>query len=280
MTGKEKCKLLRQIRQEIAETNGIVYITTDCTYEGDDCKGTCPKCDEEIAYLDAELNRKIADGELITLAGLSLNTFQLGVAETKEISKGFGSDDIPTMGNMVAEKRNPPISGCLELTIEELDLSVRSFNCLKRANINTVADLTQKTMDDMMKVRNLGRKSLEEVIKKLAELGLSLKEDEESMHEGDLIVEEGGLSEEADHGKLLEMSIEELDLSVRSYNCLKRADLNTVGDLLCKSKDDLIRETLLGRKSVEEVINKLTMMGLSLRDGDDDSEEVSTGDLW
>lgn len=280
MTGKEKCKLLRQIRQEIAETNGIVYITTDCTYEGDDCKGTCPKCDEEIAYLDAELNRKIADGELITLAGLSLDTFQLGVAETKEISKGFGSDDIPTMGNMVAEKRNPPISGCLELTIEELDLSVRSFNCLKRANINTVADLTQKTMDDMMKVRNLGRKSLEEVIKKLAELGLSLKEDEESMHEGDLIVEEGGLSEEADHGKLLEMSIEELDLSVRSYNCLKRADLNTVGDLLCKSKDDLIRETLLGRKSVEEVINKLTMMGLSLRDGDDDSEEVSTGDLW
>lgn len=280
MTGKEKCKLLRQIRQEIAETNGIVYITTDCTYEGDDCKGTCPKCDEEIAYLDAELNRKIADGELITLAGLSLDTFQLGVAETKEISKGFGSDDIPTMGNMVAEKRNPPISGCLELTIEELDLSVRSFNCLKRANINTVADLTQKTMDDMMKVRNLGRKSLEEVIKKLAELGLSLKEDEESMHEGDLIVEEGGLSEEADHGKLLEMSIEELDLSVRSYNCLKRADLNTVGDLLCKSKDDLIRETLLGRKSVEEVINKLTMMGLSLRDGDNDSEEVSTGDLW
>lgn len=70
MTGKEKCKLLRQIRKEIAETNGIVYITTDCTYEGDDCLGTCPKCDEEIAYLDAELNRKIADGELITLAGL------------------------------------------------------------------------------------------------------------------------------------------------------------------------------------------------------------------
>lgn len=61
MTGKEKCKLLRQIRKEIAETNGIVYITTDCTYDGDDCRGTCPKCDEEIAYLDAELNRKIAD---------------------------------------------------------------------------------------------------------------------------------------------------------------------------------------------------------------------------
>jgi DNA-directed RNA polymerase subunit alpha len=62
----------------------------------------------------------------------------------------------------------------LELTIEELDLSVRSFNCLKRANINTVADLISKTEDDMMKVRNLGRKSLEEVINKLAMMGLSL----------------------------------------------------------------------------------------------------------
>ena len=62
----------------------------------------------------------------------------------------------------------------LELTIEELDLSVRSFNCLKRANINTVADLISKTEEDMMKVRNLGRKSLEEVIDKLAQMGLSL----------------------------------------------------------------------------------------------------------
>ena len=62
----------------------------------------------------------------------------------------------------------------LELTIEELDLSVRSFNCLKRANINTVADLISKTEEDMMKVRNLGRKSLEEVINKLAMMGLSL----------------------------------------------------------------------------------------------------------
>jgi len=61
-----------------------------------------------------------------------------------------------------------------ELTIEELDLSVRSFNCLKRANINTVEDLISKTEDDMMKVRNLGRKSLEEVINKLAMMGLSL----------------------------------------------------------------------------------------------------------
>ena len=66
----------------------------------------------------------------------------------------------------------------LELTIEDLDLSVRSYNCLKRANINTVADLTEKTEDEMIKVRNLGRKSLEEVKKKLQELNLSLSQGE------------------------------------------------------------------------------------------------------
>ena len=62
----------------------------------------------------------------------------------------------------------------MELPIEEMDLSVRSYNCLKRAGINTVEELCNKTSEDMMKVRNLGRKSLEEVLAKLKELGLSL----------------------------------------------------------------------------------------------------------
>ncbi|MFW0968211.1 MAG: DNA-directed RNA polymerase subunit alpha [Thermacetogeniaceae bacterium] len=67
----------------------------------------------------------------------------------------------------------------LEMPIEEMELSVRSFNCLKRAGINTVGDLTMRTVEEMMKVRNLGKKSLEEVEKKLAELGYSLKKSEE-----------------------------------------------------------------------------------------------------
>ena len=65
------------------------------------------------------------------------------------------------------------------MTIEELDLSVRSFNCLKRAGINTVEDLISKTEEDMMRVRNLGRKSLEEVVEKLESLGYKLRRDEE-----------------------------------------------------------------------------------------------------
>ncbi len=78
----------------------------------------------------------------------------------------------------VVEKEATQRDKVLEMTIEELDLSVRSFNCLKRANINTVEDLTRKTEDEMMKVRNLGRKSLEEVINKLAMMGLSLADEE------------------------------------------------------------------------------------------------------
>jgi DNA-directed RNA polymerase subunit alpha len=79
---------------------------------------------------------------------------------------------------IMVEKEEDQKEKVLEMTIEELDLSVRSYNCLKRAGINTVQELTQKTEEDMMKVRNLGRKSLEEVKAKLAELGLSLRKDD------------------------------------------------------------------------------------------------------
>ena len=78
----------------------------------------------------------------------------------------------------VVEKAPEQKDKLLDMTIEELDLSVRSFNCLKRANINTVEDLISKTQDEMIKVRNLGRKSLEEVEHKLAQLGLSLASDD------------------------------------------------------------------------------------------------------
>ena len=80
---------------------------------------------------------------------------------------------------IMVEKDDKGKEKVLEMTIEELDLSVRSFNCLKRAGINTVEDLTTKSENDMMKVRNLGRKSLEEVIAKLQMLGFSLHKEEE-----------------------------------------------------------------------------------------------------
>ena len=76
------------------------------------------------------------------------------------------------------EEEEETIDKYQEMSIEELDLSVRSYNCLKRANIITVQELTQKTEDDMMKVRNLGKKSLKEVREKLKTLGLSFKNNE------------------------------------------------------------------------------------------------------
>lgn len=83
------------------------------------------------------------------------------------------------VGTIMKEKEEDKKEKVLEMTIEELDLSVRSYNCLKRAGINTVQELAQRSMDDMMKVRNLGKKSLEEVERKLKELGLGLRLNDE-----------------------------------------------------------------------------------------------------
>ena len=80
---------------------------------------------------------------------------------------------------VMIEKEDDEKEKVMEMSIDELELSVRSYNCLKRAGINTVEELTNKTSEDMMKVRNLGRKSLEEVLAKLKELGLQLKPSDE-----------------------------------------------------------------------------------------------------
>ena len=104
----------------------------------------------------------------ILMAHLKLFRDLSGLAEEDAIQEG-----------PYAEVEEDKASKILETTIEDLDLSVRSYNCLKRASINNVADLVNKSEDDMMKVRNLGRKSLDEVKKKLQELGLSLMEIEE-----------------------------------------------------------------------------------------------------
>ena len=89
------------------------------------------------------------------------------------------SDNAKTIDVMI-EKEEDDKEKVLEMNIDELELSVRSYNCLKRAGINTVEELCSRTSDDMMRVRNLGRKSLEEVLQKLEELGLRLRESEEA----------------------------------------------------------------------------------------------------
>ena len=97
---------------------------------------------------------------------------------TEHLNIFVGLTDDAQKAEIMVEKEEDQKEKVLEMTIEELDLSVRSYNCLKRAGINTVQELTTKTEEDMMKVRNLGRKSLDEVKSKLAELDLSLRSDD------------------------------------------------------------------------------------------------------
>ena len=98
---------------------------------------------------------------------------------TEHLNLFVDLSEAATNSDSMVERDDNAKEKVLEMTIEELDLSVRSFNCLKRAQINTVEDLIKKSEDDMMKVRNLGRKSLEEVIHKLDSLGFGLRKEEE-----------------------------------------------------------------------------------------------------
>ncbi|KHD85713.1 DNA-directed RNA polymerase subunit alpha [Heyndrickxia ginsengihumi] len=97
---------------------------------------------------------------------------------TEHLNIFVGLTDEAQNAEIMVEKEEDQKEKVLEMTIEELDLSVRSYNCLKRAGINTVQELANKTEEDMMKVRNLGRKSLEEVKAKLEDLGLGLRKDD------------------------------------------------------------------------------------------------------
>lgn len=128
------------------------------------------RTDYDRLTLDVETDGSMPADEATSLAAkVLMEHLGLFVSMTAEVN------DMDIM----VEKPEGKKEKVLEMTVEELDLSVRSFNCLKRAGINTVDELTDKTEDEMMKVRNLGKKSLEEVQEKLAELGLSLKENEE-----------------------------------------------------------------------------------------------------
>ena len=120
--------------------------------------------------IDVWTNGTISAVESIALAAKVL---------TEHLNLFVDLSDAATNSDIMVEKDDNAKEKVLEMTIEELDLSVRSFNCLKRAGINTVEDLIMKSEEEMMKVRNLGRKSLEEVINKLDSLGFGLRKDEE-----------------------------------------------------------------------------------------------------
>ena len=126
--------------------------------------------DYDRLTLDVWTNGVINAEEAVSLAAKVL---------TEHLNLFVNLSDKASSAEVMVEKDDKGKEKILEMTIEDLDLSVRSFNCLKRAGINTVEDLINKSEEDMMKVRNLGRKSLEEVVQKLNSLGFSLQKEDE-----------------------------------------------------------------------------------------------------
>ena len=126
--------------------------------------------DYDKLTLDVYTNGTLAPDEAVSLAAKVLSEHLGLFIDLSENAK---------TAEVMVEKEDDEKEKVLEMSIDELELSVRSYNCLKRAGINTVEELTNKTSDDMMKVRNLGRKSLEEVLAKLKELGLQLNQGDE-----------------------------------------------------------------------------------------------------
>ena len=126
--------------------------------------------DYDKLTLDVYTNGTIAPDEAVSLAAKVLSEHLSLFIDLSENAKH---------AEVMVEKVDDEAQKVMEMNIDELELSVRSYNCLKRAGINTVEELCSKTSDEMMKVRNLGRKSLEEVLAKLKDLGLSLSTSEE-----------------------------------------------------------------------------------------------------
>jgi len=126
--------------------------------------------DYDRLILEVWTDGSIAPDEAVSLAARIMS---------EHLKLFIGLTDTSANLEIMVEKEQEEKDRLLELPIEELDLSVRSYNCLKRAGINTVEDLTRKTEEDMMKIRNLGKKSLQEVKEKLANLGLSLRASDE-----------------------------------------------------------------------------------------------------
>jgi DNA-directed RNA polymerase subunit alpha len=179
------------LNMELTLSHGRGYVTADRNKPQQSIIGVIPV--DSVYAPVRKVNYSVEDtrvGDLTDYDKLTLEVWTNGTISARDaVSLGarilvdhfvLFTDLSEAMGNRstVVEKAEAQRDKVLELTIEELDLSVRSFNCLKRANINTVEDLISKSEDEMMKVRNLGRKSLEEVINKLAMMGLSLANDE------------------------------------------------------------------------------------------------------
>ena len=164
---QEKNKLNTQPAIGIIYTDSIYTPVYNVSYSVENTR-VGSNTDYDKLTLEVLTNGTISAKEAVSLAAKILND---------HLNLFVNLSDEAKNTEIMIESKETVKEKVLEMTIEELDMSVRSFNCLKRAGIDTVEDLTNKTEEDMIKVRNLGKKSLEEVIQKLHSLGLDLKRD-------------------------------------------------------------------------------------------------------
>ena len=175
--------------------------------------------------------------------------------------------------NAAKEKEENIANGNFDVVgIEEMDLSVKSYNILKRSGIETLGNLKNISLERLAKLRNIGRKSYEEIIAKIEEYGISLKTEEE-LKLSNCLSEQ---SEDERETVNLSVAIEDLDFGVRSYNALKRAGIDTLGDLSQITLEKLARVRNLGRKSCEEIIAKLEEYGITLKTEEELKLEISS----
>ena len=166
---QEKNKLNNQPAIGVIYTDSIYTPVYNVSYSVENTR-VGSNTDYDKLTLDVLTNGTISAKEAISLAAKILN---------EHLNLFVNLSDEAKNTEIMIERPETVKEKVLEMTIEELDMSVRSFNCLKRAGIDTVEDLTNRTEEDMIKVRNLGKKSLEEVIQKLHSLGLDLKKEVE-----------------------------------------------------------------------------------------------------
>lgn len=177
---------------EMTVTRGRGYVPAERNKPGDDVIGVIPV--DSVFTPVRKVNFSVENtrvGQVTDFDKLTLEVWTDGSVRPDEATSlaakilsehlqlFVGLTETANNVEIMVEKEEEKKDKVLDMTIEELDLSVRSYNCLKRAGINTIEELIQRNEEEMMKVRNLGKKSLEEVVNKLKELGLSLRKDDE-----------------------------------------------------------------------------------------------------
>jgi DNA-directed RNA polymerase subunit alpha len=175
--------------------------------------------------------------------------------------------DAAATGNLLydeeAQRRNDRLAQILNMPVANFELSVRSRNCLEKMGIDTIGDLTRTSEQELLASKNFGETSLFEIREMLSSKGLSLGQFAHEKKSSDPPIDTSHMS--PDEQALLDRPISDLNLSVRARKCMARLQLNTIGELVRKTGDDMLECKNFGVTSLNEVREKLAEMGLKMR---------------